>query len=104
MKRLTPAMKLKLVPFLPKLIWHWRKQVRTQGRMDEECPLCVAAGATGNAEPDCRRCPVFANSRSNGVSCLQYLPDDAWKSDAQRVLDFLLRLQAKEKTGNGEAK
>ena len=102
MKRLTPVMRRKLIPFLPKLIWHWRKMLRTRGRMTEDCPLCIASKRTRDGDVDCRRCPVFDTVlvEDGGPMCFEYIPSDAWDGGdgTKRVLDFLLRLQEKERT------
>ncbi len=103
MKRLTPAMKRKLVPYLPKLIRGWRQLAKGGVDPSEGCPLCVASRHTRGGDDDCRHCPVFSTVARHfaSIDCCRYLPAGAWDGGepAQRVLDFLIRLQKKAAEG-----
>lgn len=101
MKRLTPAMKRRMIPFLPKLIRHWLELVETDGNPDSECPLCMESDREGGYA--CEACPVWSRTKS---SCLPYLPDGALcgGKPAQRVLDFLLRLQKQVREAKAKQK
>lgn len=107
MKRLTPVMRRKLVPFLPKLIWRFRYMVRHSAEPESECPLCTEARRIVRERRfgrSCDCCPVFglACIRSkDSAECVMYMPE-GWgchSEIAQRVLDFLLDLQKKAKEG-----
>lgn len=95
MKRLTPAMKRRLIPFLPKLIRRFRVISRARFGDVPECPLCVDAGWY------CADCPVFGRSYGRSRSrCSSYVPEDWYiPSGAKKVLDFLVALQKKTQEG-----
>ena len=109
MKRLTPAMQRRLIPFLPKLIRHWRKVMRTIHNpqlCESFCPLCevsIGRKAERPSDHDCTKCPVWGNiaDREDHRSCEEYMPARYWRNreSAQRVLDFLIRLKAKADAG-----
>lgn len=109
MKRLTPTMKRRLVPYLPKLIRYWRNVVRVGEEARTGCPLCTAAlyarDAAGSHEDEtCKCCPIWGLVAKRGtwdLPCVEYMPNGAvfGGEAAQRVLDFLLDLQKKAKEG-----
>ena len=105
MKRLTPKMRENLIPFLSKLIRHWRNVVRVGEEARTGCPLCTAAlyardAAGSDEDVTCNCCPIWGVVAKGGtwdLPCVEYMPKGAvfGGEPAQRVLDFLLRLQEK---------
>lgn len=100
-KRLTPAMKRKLVPWIDKLLRAERKRLRTRGVVD--CPLCTEAVARQRKggyreEAYCNLCPVFGAAarrpKPSFIPCEDYTPGGAeGMTDHPRVVAYLKRLK-----------